>query len=82
MASGGSVIGVKYNGGVLMAADTLLSYGSLAKWPNIPRIRLVGSYSALCATGDYADFQEAIKAIENDVHRSAMYSDVDELTPR
>ncbi|TPP46690.1 Proteasome subunit family protein [Leishmania donovani] len=27
MASGGSVIAIKYNGGVLMAADTLLSYG-------------------------------------------------------
>ncbi|CAJ1023101.1 Proteasome subunit, putative, partial [Leishmania lindenbergi] len=45
MASGGSIVAIKYNGGVLMAADTLLSYGSLAKWPNIPRIKLLGGHS-------------------------------------
>ncbi|EPY27567.1 20S proteasome subunit beta 7 [Strigomonas culicis] len=82
MASGGSVIGIKYNGGVLLAADTLLSYGSLAKWPNIPRIKLLGSYSATCATGDYADFQEMTRQVENNIIRQRLYSDVDEFTPK
>lgn len=82
MASGGSVIGIKYNGGVIIAADTLLSYGSLAKWPNIPRIKVVGSYSAVCATGDYADFQEMSSGLVNNVQRKTMYSNVQELTPR
>lgn len=80
MASGGSVIGLKYNGGVLMASDTLLSYGSLAKWPNIPRIKLVGAHTAICATGDYADFQEMTKLLQNHVNRQKMYGG-DVLTP-
>lgn len=82
MASGASVIGLKYNGGVLIASDTLLSYGSLAKWPNIPRIKVIGSYSAVCATGDYADFQELSNSIISNVERKKMYSDVEELGPR
>ncbi|TPP46692.1 Proteasome subunit family protein [Leishmania donovani] len=81
MASGGSVIAIKYNGGVLMAADTLLSYGSLAKWPNIPRIKLLGSYSAVCATGSYADFQMMTKQVEDNIERQRMYHNVDELSP-
>lgn len=81
MASGGSVIAVKYNGGVLMACDTLLSYGSLAKWPNIPRIKLLGSHSAVCATGDYADFQMMAKQVEDNIERQRLYHNVDELCP-
>lgn len=81
MTSGGSVIALKYNGGVLMACDTLLSYGSLAKLPNIPRIKIVGKYSALCATGDYADFQMLSKELEDMVTRHTLYSNVDDLSP-
>ncbi|KEG11441.1 proteasome beta 7 subunit [Trypanosoma grayi] len=81
MASGGSVLGVKYNGGVLLACDTLLSYGSLAKWPNIPRIKPLGAHSAIVATGDYADFQETVSMIESHVNRQQMYGG-GALTPR
>jgi 20S proteasome alpha/beta subunit len=72
MASGGSVIGVKYDGGVLIASDTLLSYGSLAKWPNIPRIKIIGSSSAVCASGDYADFQEVTKQLQARIQEDAI----------
>lgn len=82
MTTGGSVIALKYNGGVLMACDTLLSYGSLAKFPNIPRIRIIGKYSSICATGDYADFQVVTKDLDSMVHCHTMYSEVDDLSPR
>nr|CCC89935.1 unnamed protein product [Trypanosoma congolense IL3000] len=81
MATGGSVIGLKYNGGVLLASDTLLSYGSLAKWPNIPRIKLIGRHTVICATGDYADFQDMTENLENHVIRQEMYSRA-VLTPK
>jgi 20S proteasome subunit beta 7 len=64
MASGGSVVALKYDGGVLLASDTLLNYGSLAKLPNIPRTRILGPQCAVCATGDYADFQEATSDLQ------------------
>ncbi|KAG8349129.1 putative Proteasome subunit [Trypanosoma vivax] len=73
MASGGSVVGLKYNGGVLLASDTLLSYGSLAKWPNIPRIKLIGSHTAICATGDYADFQDMTELLSSHVNQLKVY---------
>lgn len=79
MASGGSVIGIKYDGGVLLASDTLLSYGSLAKWPNIPRIKILGSSSAVCASGDYADFQDVTKLIEARIHEDSIAGDVPEM---
>ncbi|CUF10628.1 20s proteasome subunit, putative [Bodo saltans] len=79
MASGGSVIGIKYDGGVLIASDTLLSYGSLAKWPNIPRIKILGSSSAVCASGDYADFQEVTKILESRINEDAIAGDAPEM---
>lgn len=41
MVTGTSVLGVKFNGGVLIAADMLGSYGSLARFRNISRLMKV-----------------------------------------
>jgi 20S proteasome subunit beta 7 len=82
MASGGSVIGVKYDGGVLLAADTLLSYGSLAKWPNIPRIVILGQFSAMCASGDYADFQEVAKELQEEIQAEQITDDGITMAPK
>ena len=75
MASGGSVIGVKYDGGVFLAADTLLSYGSLAKQTNIPRMALLGHSTVLGFSGDYADFQDATKEMKNEILDAQMLED-------
>ena len=43
---------MKYDGGVVIAADTLGSYGSMARFPDLQRILKVGKVlcSKLCAT--------------------------------
>lgn len=41
MVTGTSVLGVKFNGGVIIAADMLGSYGSLARFRNISRLMKV-----------------------------------------
>ena len=41
IVTGTTVIGLKYNGGVMLAADTLASYGSLARYKDIKRIKTV-----------------------------------------
>lgn len=46
MVTGTSVLGVKFNGGVIIAADMLGSYGSLARFRNISRLMKV-THSAL-----------------------------------
>lgn len=70
--NGGSVVALKYDGGVLMAADTLLAYGSLAKQPNIPRIRIIGNNSAICCSGDYADFNKMFGELSDQIEGSRM----------
>eukprot|EP00759_Apiculatamorpha_spiralis_P051121 PhF_6_TR5119/c0_g1_i1/m.7254/K02736/PSMB4; 20S proteasome subunit beta 7 len=81
MASGGSVIAVKYNGGVVMASDTLLSYGSLAKVPNVPRSVIIGKRTAVCANGDYADFQNIVDSLEGVYRDLQLDRDGDQLGP-
>ena len=36
------MIGIKYQGGVMLAADTLASYGSLARYKDVRRIQKIG----------------------------------------
>ena len=80
--NGGSVIALKYDGGVLMAADTLLSYGSLAKQPNVPRIRIIGNNAAICASGDYADFGKMCGELSDVVQERRIEVDAAEPTPK
>lgn len=82
MASGGSVLALKYDGGVLLACDTLLSYGSLAKWANIPRIKILGEHSAICAQGDYADFQDVSRQLEAEMLSQSLLDDGVKMTPK
>ncbi len=51
------MFGLKFNGGVVVAADTLGSYGSLARFPSVERVARVNSGAVVACTGDYADFQ-------------------------
>jgi len=82
IVTGTSVLGIKYNGGVLICADTLGSYGSLARFKSIQRIQKVGNYTAIGASGEYSDFQtlkvQLDKMIDNDFDED----DSTEKTPR
>jgi len=75
MTSGGSVIGLVYDNGVLLASDTLMSYGSLAKLPNVPRAKILGSNTVVCATGDYGDFQDVVRTLQQQLLRDSLYED-------
>uniref|UniRef100_A0A8C4ISF7 Proteasome subunit beta n=1 Tax=Dicentrarchus labrax TaxID=13489 RepID=A0A8C4ISF7_DICLA len=64
MVTGTSVLGVKFTGGVIIAADMLGSYGSLARFRNISRLMKVNGNTILGASGDYADYQYLKQIIE------------------
>lgn len=57
IVTGATVIAMKYAGGVIMAADTLASYGSQARYKNVCRLKSVGKYTLLGASGEFSDFQ-------------------------
>ena len=50
---GSSVLAVKYDKGVMIAADTLASYGSLARYKDIKRIIKVGERTIMGASGTF-----------------------------
>lgn len=66
MVTGGSVVALKYAGGVMVGADTLASYGSLARYEDVTRMAPVGTANdtLVAAGGDYSDYQYIIKIIE------------------
>lgn len=55
--TGTSVLGLKFDGGAIVAADTLGSYGSMARFRNLSRVMKVNDSTVMSAAGDYADFQ-------------------------
>ncbi|GJJ14284.1 hypothetical protein Clacol_008548 [Clathrus columnatus] len=66
IVTGTSVLAIKYKDGVMMAADTLASYGSLARFKDISRLHPVGDYTVIGAGGDMSDFQH-IQGILDDL---------------
>lgn len=41
----------------MLAADTLASYGSLARFKDVQRLNTVGEFTILGAGGEFSDFQ-------------------------
>ena len=81
MTSCGSVVALKYDGVVFMASDTLLSYGSMAKMPNIQRTKILGKYTAVCCTGDFADFQDVTNSLEEKITEDELEESNVNITP-
>ncbi|OXA51447.1 Proteasome subunit beta type-4 [Folsomia candida] len=64
VTTGTSIIAFEYDGGILMAADMLGSYGSLARYRSVPRLLKVNDKTVIGCMGDYADFQYLQAIIE------------------
>jgi len=66
VVTGTSVVAMRYNGGVVIAADNLASYGSLARFTDVERLRQVGTHTIVGASGDVSDMQFLFeKQLEN-----------------
>jgi 20S proteasome subunit beta 7 len=50
------VVAIKYADGVMMASDTLASYGGMARFTNVVRLHPVGHHTLIGCTGDLSDF--------------------------
>jgi len=69
IVTGATVIGMKYAGGVLVACDTLVSYGGQARYKNECRMKKVGDFSLIGASGEFSDFQymgQMLDELDND----------------
>jgi len=79
--TGTSVIGFKFDGGVILAADTLGSYGSTARFRNCSRLMKVNDTTIIGASGDYADFQ-FMKNIIEEHEREEQINDGEGYNPK
>ncbi|KAI5861711.1 proteasome endopeptidase complex, beta subunit [Durotheca rogersii] len=57
IVTGTSVVAMKFKDGVVMAADNLASYGSLARFTDVKRIRTFADTSIVGFGGDVSDMQ-------------------------
>ncbi|XP_012251694.2 proteasome subunit beta type-4 [Athalia rosae] len=77
-----SVVGIQFKDGVVIAADVLGSYGSLARFRNCQRIMKVNDNIILGAGGDYADFQYLKNMIEQKILEEECLDDGFTLKPK
>lgn len=67
MVTGTSVLAVKYEGGVMMTADTLGSYGRMSRFTDLRRLVGVGDATLLGASGDISDLQEILHILDEKI---------------
>lgn len=79
--NGTSVLGLAFDGGVIIAADTLVSYGSMARFTDCERIKIVNKSTAVAASGDYADYQYLTRIIHQKQVEEKQWNDGLELYP-
>ncbi|KAI8925940.1 nucleophile aminohydrolase [Entophlyctis helioformis] len=65
IVTGTSVLGIKYKDGIMLAADTLASYGSLAQIRDMERLVGFGDQTVVGASGDMSDWQHLQHMINN-----------------
>lgn len=82
ITTGTSVVGIKFDGGVMIAADNLVSYGSLARYQNVQRVFKVNEKTVLGAGGDFADFQSLKRSIDEKIIEDLCYQDDMEMKPK
>ncbi|XP_015593734.1 proteasome subunit beta type-4 [Cephus cinctus] len=82
ITTGTSVLGLHYKDGVVIAADVLGSYGSLAKYRNCERLMKVNDNIILGAGGDFADFQYIKNIIEQKILEEECLDDGFSLKPK
>jgi len=81
IVTGTSVLAIMYKDGIMMAADNLASYGSLARFKNVQRLHPVGSNTVLGASGDLSDFQYIQSLLDELVIEEFTHQDAHSLGP-
>jgi len=82
IVTGTSVLAIKYKDGVLVAADTLGSYGSLARFRDISRVKAVGKDTLVGVGGDLSDYQALSVILDDIVINDYCVDDGSTLTPK
>ncbi|XP_022212249.2 proteasome subunit beta type-4-like [Drosophila obscura] len=80
--TGASVIGIRYDKGVLVAADTCVNYGSMPRFQNVDRVFKINEQIVMGGGGDFADIQMYKRTIDAQVITDRIYQDTTEMKPK
>lgn len=80
---GGGVVAIKYAGGVIVATDQHVNYGSIAMFENVCRMSTVGvaGDTLLAASGEFSDYQAMLKMIEKRAQQEFAQDDGTSMSP-
>lgn len=62
--TGTSVLGLTFNGGVVIASDMLGSYGSTKRYKSIQRVQKINDTTIIGASGELSDFQYLLNQLD------------------
>jgi len=79
--TGGAILAVKYDTGVMVAGDTLGAYGGLHRFRDIRRVVKLNENVIVTYTGDTADFQHLQEMLEGMQRENDMIDDGTTLGP-
>jgi len=79
--TGGAILAVKYDTGVMVAGDTLGAYGGLHRFRDIRRVVRLNENVIVTYTGDTADFQHLQDMLEGMQREYDMIDDGSKLGP-
>lgn len=82
MVTGSSIIGMQCVDGIVLASDTLASYGSLARFRQISRFHKATDHCVLGFGGDISDFQELQDTLDQETNKEYCCDDGHVLSPR
>ncbi|KAH6902546.1 nucleophile aminohydrolase [Coprinopsis sp. MPI-PUGE-AT-0042] len=82
IVTGTSVLAPRYKDGIMMAADNLASYGSLARFKDIQRLQPAGANTVVGTGGDMSDFQYIQRVLDDLVIDEFTAHDGHSLGPR
>ena len=79
---GFSFIGLRYDDGVVIAADSCICYGSSPMFLGEQRVHEINDKTILAFSGSFADFQHVMQKIETEKIDAENYRDAIQMTPR
>lgn len=80
--TGASIVAMKYKDGVLIACDTLASYGSTKRYKSVQRLFKVNDKCIVGASGELSDFQELQTYLDELAEEDYMCDDGIQYTPK
>merc|ERR1712054_182900 len=81
IVTGTSVLAMKHQDGVITVADMLGSYGSMARFKCVERLKQFGDFTVVGAGGDISDFQHLNEMLTELLEEDACHADGTSFTP-